>query len=94
VASGSPPAGRPTPRRPCPVRARPLAALCAAPTSRTGAGALELDATHEADCETATPLGGIYCAGGALGLGEGTGALDLEVDGQSTRSAEGRDEGA
>jgi hypothetical protein len=61
---------------------------------RGPAAALELDATHEADCETTTPITGIYCAGGALGLGEGTGALDLEVDGQFTRSAEGRDEGA
>jgi RNA polymerase sigma-70 factor (ECF subfamily) len=63
--------------------------------SREGpAAALELDATHEADCETTTPIAGIYCAGGALGLGEGTGALDLEVNGQSTSRAEGRDEGA
>ena len=63
--------------------------------SRAGpAAALELDATHEADCETTTPIAGIYCAGGALGLGEGTGALDLEVNGQSTSPAEGRDEGA
>jgi hypothetical protein len=61
---------------------------------RGPAAALELDATHEADCETTTPLAGIYCAGGALGLGEGTGALDLEVNGQSTSPAEGRDEGA
>jgi hypothetical protein len=61
---------------------------------RGPAAALELDATHEADCETTTPLAGIYCAGGALGLGEGTGALDLEVGGQSTSGAEGRDEGA
>jgi hypothetical protein len=61
---------------------------------RGPAAALELDATREADCETTTPIAGIYCAGGALGLGEGTGALDLEVDGQSTSPAEGRDEGA
>ena len=61
---------------------------------RGPAAALELDATHEADCETTTPIAGIYCAGGALGLGEGTGALDLEVNGQSTSRAEGRDEGA
>lgn len=61
---------------------------------RGPAAALELDATHEADCETTTPIAGIYCAGGALDLGEGTGALDLEVNGQSTSRAEGRDEGA
>jgi hypothetical protein len=61
---------------------------------RGPAAALELDATPEADCETTTPIAGFYCAGGALGLGEGTGALDLEVHGQSTSGAEGRDEGA
>ena len=61
---------------------------------RGPAAALELDTTREADCETTTPLAGIYCAGGALGLGEETGALDLEVNGQSTSRAEGRDEGA
>ena len=61
---------------------------------RGPATALELDATHEADCETTTPIAGIYCAGGALGLGEGTDALDLEVNGQSISPAEGREEGA
>ena len=55
---------------------------------------LEPDATQEADCETIAPIAGIYCAGGALGLGEGTGAPDLEVNGQSSGRAEGRDEGA
>jgi hypothetical protein len=61
---------------------------------RGPAAALELDATHEVDCEMSTRVAGIYCADGALGLGEGTGALDLEVNGQSTSSAEGPDEGA
>jgi len=61
---------------------------------RGSAAALELHVTHEADCETTTPIAGIYCAGGALGLGEGTGALDLEVNGQSSSPTEGRDEGA
>ena len=55
---------------------------------------LEPDATPEADCETTAPVAGIYCPGGALDLGEGTGALDLEVNGQSSGRAEGRDEGA
>lgn len=61
---------------------------------RGSAPALELDVPHEADCETTAPIAGIYCAGGALGLGEETGALDLEVNGLSTGRAEGRDEGA
>lgn len=61
---------------------------------RRRAVSLEPDATHEADCETTAPIAGIYFPGGALGLGEGADALDLEVNGQSSGHAEGRDEGA
>jgi len=51
------------------------------------------DMTQEAGCETFTPMAGIHCADGLLGLGEGMGAPGLEPHGPSAARADGQGEG-
>ena len=54
----------------------------------------EPDAMHETGCEAAARVAGIYCADAAVGLDEGTGALDVGIGGPAAAGEDGRGEGA